>query len=112
MDDLRRRGQSACEREDLKESSREEVQRTVREAEEQWRSVLEQAEEVLCSAELRSSLSRELQAFGGQAEGAGAWLKELQQQGAPLGAPVTRGTQEQIESRLKAAQVTRVTESI
>ena len=95
-----------CEREDLKESSRKEVQQAVREAAEQWRSVLEKAEEVLHRAELQSSLSRELQAFSGQAESAGAWLKELRHQAAPLETQVTQGNQEQIESRLKAAQVT------
>ncbi|CAL8302952.1 unnamed protein product, partial [Boreogadus saida] len=104
VDDLRRRGQSVCEREDLTESGREEVQQAAGETAERWRSVLEKAEEVLRGAELQSSLSRELQAFSGRAESAGAWLKELRHQAAPLETLVSRGSQEQIESRLQAAQ--------
>ncbi|CAL8274010.1 unnamed protein product [Merluccius merluccius] len=104
VDDLRRRGQSVCEREDLEGSRRTEVQRAVREAEEQWRNVLEKAEEVLRRAELQYSLSRELDAFRGQAGSAGDWVKDLQRQADSLGSLVTQGSQEQIESRLNTAQ--------
>ncbi|KAJ3613146.1 hypothetical protein NHX12_019398, partial [Muraenolepis orangiensis] len=104
VDDLRRRGQSACERDDLEESRRTEVQEAVEEAREQWRKVLEKAEEVLRGAELQYSLSRELEAFQGQAVSAGSWVEELQDQAVALETLVTRGSQEDIESRLNTAQ--------
>ena len=43
--DLSRAAQSVCQREDLKESRRTEVQQTVRETEERWSSALRTAEE-------------------------------------------------------------------
>ncbi|XP_071368199.1 nesprin-2-like [Centroberyx affinis] len=101
--ELRRQSQSLCENEDLEESRRREVQQTVKDTEEQWRTVLQAAEEALNKAEVHYSLSRELEAFRTQAESTRAWVEELQRQADSMGSG-TQGSQAQIQDRLNTAQ--------
>lgn len=51
MNNLRRRGQSLCDHKDADEGRKAHVQQTVRETEEQWRTVLQAANQVEVSAE-------------------------------------------------------------
>lgn len=74
------------------------------ESEEQWRRVLQSAEDGMKEAEVQYSLSRELEAFRKQAESTSCWLRELQQQAQSQGSG-TQGTRAQMENRLSSAQV-------
>ncbi len=69
MLDLKRRGESVCER--LEESRRAEVQQLMKDAEQQWRAVLRAARQ----AELRG-LSDD---FDAQNKNSHAWLRDRQQ---------------------------------
>lgn len=51
MNNLRRRGQSLCDHKDTDEGRRVYVQQTVRETEEQWRTVLQAAKQIKAAAE-------------------------------------------------------------
>lgn len=93
-----------CDQEDLEEKTRQEAQQTVKDSEEQWRKVLQTAENTLKKAEVDYSLSRELEAFRAQAGSTKTWVKELQQQAKSKGSG-TQGSQAQIEDRLNTAQV-------
>lgn len=50
VNNLRRRGQSLCDRQDVEESRRLQVQQTVRDTEEEWRDVLQAAKQVEAAA--------------------------------------------------------------
>ncbi|KAK5917061.1 hypothetical protein CgunFtcFv8_011982 [Champsocephalus gunnari] len=101
---LRKRSQSLSGQEDLEETLRQEAQRTVQESEEQWRTVLETAENTLKKAEVHYSLSRELQAFRSKAGSTKAWVKKLLQQQAGSKGSGTQGSRAEIEDRLNTAQ--------
>lgn len=83
---------------------KQQVQHTVQDSEEQWRRVLQSAEEHMKKAEVQYSLSRELEAFRNQAKSTTCWVKELQQQAESKGSG-TQGSKAQIEDRLSTAQV-------
>lgn len=102
--ELRRRSQSLLEQPDLEEFTKQQVHHTVEDSEEQWRRVLESAEDSMKKAEVQYSLSRELEAFRNQAESTSRWLKELQQQAESKGRG-TQGSGTQREDRLSTAQV-------
>lgn len=80
------------------------VHHTVEDSEEQWRRVLESAEDNMKRAEVQYSLSRELEAFRNQAESTKRWLRELGQQAESKGSG-TQGSKTQREERLSTAQV-------
>lgn len=102
--ELRRRSQSLLEQPDLEELLKQQVHHTVEESEEQWKRVLQSAEDNMKKAEVQYSLSRELEAFRKQAESTSCWVKELQQQARSKGSG-TQGSKAQIEDRLSTAQV-------
>lgn len=102
--ELRRRSQSLLEQPDLEESTKQQVHHTVEDSEEQWRRVLQSAEDGMKEAQVQYSLSRELEAFRKQADSTGGWLTELQQQAQSQGRG-TRGSRAQMENRLSSAQV-------
>lgn len=83
---------------------KQQVHHTVEYSEEQWRRVLQSAEDNMKKAEVQYSLSRELEAFRNQAESTSAWVKELQLQAQSKGSG-TQGSKIQIEERLSTAQV-------
>nr|XP_029131758.1 nesprin-2 [Labrus bergylta] len=104
LSELRRLSQSLSDQEDLEENTRREAQQTVKQSEEQWKTVLQSAESTLKKAEVQYSLSRELEAFGTQAESTKSWVEELQKQAKSLGSG-TQGNRAQLEDRLNKAQV-------
>lgn len=55
VDDLRRQSESLCEQEDLEKSRKQEVQQSLRQTEEQWRTSLQTAEECLRDTQVLSS---------------------------------------------------------
>lgn len=83
---------------------KQQVHHTMEDLEEQWRRVLQSAEDNMKKAEVQYSLSRELEAFRNQAESTSCWVKELQQQAKSKGSG-TQGSRAQIEDRLSTAQV-------
>lgn len=104
LTELRRQSQSLSDQEDLEENTRLEAQQAVKDSEEQWRAVLQAAENTLKKAEVHYSLSRELDTFRSQAGSTKTWVKELQQQAESKGSG-TRGSRAQIQDRLNTAQV-------
>lgn len=104
--ELRRHSEGLLEQPDLEEHVKQQVHHTVQDSEEQWRRVLQSAEDHMKKAEVQYSLSRELQAFRNQAKSTSCWVKELQQQAGSKGSG-TQGSRAQIEDRLSTAQVGR-----
>lgn len=76
----------------------------MKDSEEQWKTVLQKAENTLKKAEVQYSLSRELESFHTQAGNTKTWVKELQEQAKSKGSG-TQGSRAQIEDRLNTAQV-------
>lgn len=79
MNNLRRECQSLCEHEDLDESRKLEVQQSVRDTDEQWKKVLQAAEDALNKAETQAHLGKELDAFKTQSESVQSWIQEHNQ---------------------------------
>lgn len=102
--ELRRHSKSLLEQPDLEEHVKQQVHHTVQDSEEQWRRVLQSAEDNMKKAEVQYSLSRELEAFRNQAKSTSCWVKELQQEAESKGSG-TQGSKAQIEDRLSTAQV-------
>ncbi|CDQ56155.1 unnamed protein product [Oncorhynchus mykiss] len=98
LQDLRRQGQSLCEHQDLEENSRREVQQTVRDMEEEWRRVLQTAEEILTKAEMQSAIEGQLRDLETQKENSRAWIKGQHQHLLSL------GSQAKTENRMQTAQ--------
>lgn len=88
----------------MDDNVKQEAQQAVKDSEEQWRMVLQSAENILKKAEVQYSLSREMEAFRGHAGSTKSWIKELQQQTESKGSG-TKGSRAQIEDRLNTAQV-------
>lgn len=76
LEDLKQQCQSLCDLQDLDESRRQEVQDAVRSTEEQWRTVLQAAEEALNKTETDDATERQLEAFKSQSESVQSWIKE------------------------------------
>lgn len=102
--ELKRHSQSLMEQPDVEEMVKQQVHLTVEDSEEQWRRILQSAEENMKKAEFQYSLSRELEAFRNQADTTICWVKELQQQAESNGSGA-QGSKAQIENRLSTAQV-------
>ncbi|XP_028420977.1 nesprin-2 [Perca flavescens] len=100
MTELRRQSQILS---NLEENTRREVQQTVKDLEEQWRTVLQTAENSLEKADVHYLLSRELEAFHTKAGITQTWVKKLQQQAESKGSG-TQGSHAQLEDRLNTAQ--------
>ncbi|KAJ7990956.1 hypothetical protein DPEC_G00292250 [Dallia pectoralis] len=102
LHDLKRRSQRLCEHQDLEENRRLEVQQTVRDVEEEWRRVLQTAEEIVSKAQMQYSLSRQIESFHTLEESYRVWFKQQQHSALSLGTG-TQGSQEQIQERLQRA---------
>lgn len=85
MDNLRRQSESLCEQEDLQEARKKEIQRSVRETEEQWRTAVQTAEQALNKAEAQALLDKDLDAFRTQSENVQSWIREQEQSLQSLG---------------------------
>ncbi|KAF7647688.1 hypothetical protein LDENG_00168300, partial [Lucifuga dentata] len=104
VNNLRRRGQSLCDRQEVEESRKEEVQHKVKDTEEQWRRVLQAANQLEEAAEAQMAQQTErkmseLGEFDTHSQGAGIWLTDLQQRLDSV------DSNSKAEDRLSAAQV-------
>ena len=99
MNNLRRQSQTLCEHKDLEESKKQEVQQSVKDTEEQWRRVLQTAEEAVNKAETQELLDKELDAFKTQNESVQSWIRDRDQNLQSLGGHM------QVEEKLQIAQV-------
>lgn len=102
---LRQQCQSLLDQEGLEEQERREAVEMLQASEEQWKTLLEAAENCLQRAEVQYSLSRELEAFCTHASSTESWIEGLQTR-ADVMRGGTEGSRAQIEERLNAAQVT------
>ncbi|KAM4540338.1 nesprin-2-like [Fundulus diaphanus] len=103
VNNLRRRGQTLCDHQDVEEGQKVQVQQTVKDTEKQWREVLQAAQQVEASAaaEIAQETERrrlELSELDTHHHDTESWLEDLQQQLASL------GNQTEPEDRLHAAQ--------
>ncbi|XP_035985169.1 uncharacterized protein LOC118558730 [Fundulus heteroclitus] len=103
VNNLRRRGQTLCDHQDVEEGQKVQVQQTVKDTEKQWREVLQAAQQVQASAaaEIAQETERrrlELSELDSHQHDTESWLEDLQQQLASL------GNQTEPEDRLHAAQ--------
>lgn len=83
----------------MEEGRKQEVQQSVRETEEQWRTALQTAEENLNKAEAQTLLDKELDAVKTQNENVQSWIKDQEQNVQPLGGCM------QAEEKLQIAKV-------
>lgn len=76
VNNLRRQSESLCELEDMEEGRKQELQRSVRETEEQWRMALQTAEQALSKAETKVLLDKDFSAFKTQNENVQSWIRD------------------------------------
>ncbi|KAM3595037.1 uncharacterized protein V6R79_017444 [Siganus canaliculatus] len=95
---LRQQGQKLCGHQSLNESRRMEVQETLRRMEEQWRKVLQEAQDSLDQAENQAVAQRDLDAFRGQTEKFQSWNREQKQKLTSLSAQMP------FDERMKVVQ--------
>lgn len=88
----------------MEDGLKEEAEQALKDSEEQWKRVLQSAEDTIKKAEVQYLLSRELDAFRNQAGSTNTWIKELRQQAESKGSG-TQGSRAQIGDRLSTAQV-------
>ncbi|KAM6917368.1 uncharacterized protein PEZ65_013189 [Lycodopsis pacificus] len=103
VNNLRRRGQSLCDHRDVDQGRKVHVQKTTRDTEEQWRTVLLAAKQVEAAAGAEVSQKTERRAlerrgFESQQQETSSWLTHLQKQLDSL------KSQTRAEDRLQAAQ--------
>lgn len=106
LTELQRQSRHLSQLEDLEDHLKLEVQHKVKDLEDQWKTLLQTAEEALKKAEVQYSLSRELQAFRVHADSSKTWLQDLQGRAESVRGG-TLGSKAQTEERLLTAQVTR-----
>lgn len=99
MSGLRRQSRSLCEKEDLDERRKQNVQQLVADTEKQWTTALQAAEEALREAETRAIVDKDLDAFRTQNESVQSWIRDQAQKLKSLGGHI------QSEEKLQAAQV-------
>ncbi|CAB1456440.1 unnamed protein product [Pleuronectes platessa] len=98
LQDLKQQGQRLCDKQAMDDSRRREVQDAVSHREEQWRKVMEAAEEALHKAEADAASDREFDSFKTQSEQTQTWMKEQKQKLLSLGGHM------QCEQRLQVSQ--------
>ncbi|XP_055011498.1 nesprin-2-like [Boleophthalmus pectinirostris] len=84
VNNLRRRGQNLSDHRDLSDSRRQQLQQTVKDTEEQWRNLLQNAKQVQSTAEEQAreeeeSKRKQLKEFVSQKEETRLFLRDLQQ---------------------------------
>lgn len=83
----------------MDEDSRRKVCEAVRQTEEEWRNVLQAAEEALNRAETEAATEKDYDAFRSQSESVQSWIREQKQKLLSLGSHM------QFEQRLQVVQV-------
>lgn len=76
MDDLKRQSEHLCEQEALDKVQKQKIQQSVRVVEEQWRSLLQTAEEVLNEARTEADAQKQFDAFKSHIEDVQLWIKD------------------------------------
>lgn len=87
------------EQEDLEDSRKQEVGLVLADAETEWRTVLQAAEDALSSAETQVLLDKQFDAFQTQSESVESWIREQNKVLASLGDHM------QVEEKLQVIQV-------
>lgn len=75
-EELRRQSEHLCEQEALEKVQKQKIQQSVRAVEEQWRSLLQTAEEVLSEAQTVADAQKRFDAFKSQVEKVQLWIKD------------------------------------
>lgn len=83
----------------MEESRKQQVQQSVRDAEDQWRTVLQTAEDALNKAETRVLLDKDLDTFKTQNESVQSWIGDREQNLQSLAGHM------QVEEKLQIVQV-------
>lgn len=78
LQELKRRGQSLCGQ-DLEEHKKQELQKKVRGAEEQWTRVMKDAKRALDQAERQRALDDQLTGFTELSQNTKSWLEDKKQ---------------------------------
>lgn len=73
---LKMDGESLCAREELEESVRQEIIRTLRNLDDEWRRVLDSARQLKAQAELQRTLFKELEALQDDVTNTRSWVDE------------------------------------
>lgn len=73
---LKMDGESLCAREELEESVRQEIIRTLRNLDDEWRRVLDSAQQLKAQAELQRTLLKELEALQDDVTNTRSWVDE------------------------------------
>lgn len=76
MDDLRRQGEHLCEQEILETLQKQKIQQSVGVVEEQWRNLLQTAEEVLSKAQTEADTREQVDSFKSQIEDVQMWIRD------------------------------------
>lgn len=76
MDELRRQSEHLCEQETLEKVQKQKIQQSVGAAEEQWRSLLQGAEEALSKAQTEAEAREQVDRFKSQIEDVQTWVKD------------------------------------
>lgn len=76
MDDLRRQGEHLCEQEILEAVQKQKIQQSVGVVEEQWRNLLQTAEEVLNKAQTEADAQQQVDSFKSQIEDVQMWIRD------------------------------------
>lgn len=76
MDDLKRQGEHLCEQEALEKVQKQKIQQSVGVVEEQWRSLLQTAEEVLNEAQTEADAQKQFDGLKSQIENVQLWIKD------------------------------------
>lgn len=85
VNNLRRQSDSLSGQEDVEESRKQELQRSVGETEEQWRMALQTAEQALNKAEAQALLEKDFSAFKTQNDNVQSWIRDQEQNLQSLG---------------------------
>lgn len=99
MDDLRRQSEHLCEQEALEKVQKQKVQQSVRAVEEQWKSLLETAEEVLRKAQSEADSQKQFDGLKKQIEEVQMWIKDQKKK------LMSASSHMQFEERLQIVQV-------
>lgn len=76
IDDLQRQGEHLCEQETLEKVQKQKIHQSVRVVEEEWRSLLQTAEEVLNKAQTEANTQEQFDSFKSQIEDVQMWIRD------------------------------------
>ncbi|KAG7509989.1 nesprin-2-like [Solea senegalensis] len=79
LENLKSLSQSLCDHEDLDETRRQDIQRSLRDTEEQWREALQMAEDTLSEAEKQDLLDQDLDALKTLNESVQSWIRDQEE---------------------------------